>query len=513
MLLSDVLNIVYTKSLNEEYKSKILQNLLNPYLDSYACKMPFRPNDVYRKHDGYDFYDILFLYKKLIQDGTITRQDFENPERRDELVNVKYIDRFKTHLDKKRGAPMSRLYKNLRDYGCTIDFSKITDNDLEKIYSYNKDVLQKPKYKYGLLFWIDYYDRLFAVTYKGKTIMYTKSQISLYKNNPSYTGPVDIDEIIDGINNNNQDPLEEFIKNAFIEVPNFDPSFDEWHIKEEGVKNVNKLLDTNRMSAVYFVNPKSMQKLDISDKLATRQEYTDYLMNMFNISKEEIHKGKLYMIKYAKQQYKYKRKETKDIYIRTKIKKLFKAFDEIDIFINDILDNMFVITEQLQNQEIEFLAKDIDMPNEIFTCGSVKLPTDYIPFFKQTLPDKYFYRENYKKSRSEQNTIYPDNLGDLFVLMNAYTQYVIHKTNDLIISKTEFLNVYNKDEKDQSAFETSIERVVNEYKRLKIEVSAVFNSRHIISTVASDIKKYTNIDVYSMFQVFEKYSPIPSYYM
>ena len=224
MLLSDVLNIVYEKPLNEEYKSKIIQKLMNPYFDSQAFKRGFRPNEKYNKDDGYDFYDIKFIYKDLIVTGQISREDFESPKRRDEIINVKYIDRYKTHFDRKKFSPMNRLYTILRDSGCTIDFSKILDSDLETIYSFQRDMLQKPKYKYGLLFWLDYKDRLYAVTYKGKTVMYTKSTISWYKNNQSYTGPVDMHEIVNGVESKNDDALEEFIKNAFIEIPNFDPS-------------------------------------------------------------------------------------------------------------------------------------------------------------------------------------------------------------------------------------------------------------------------------------------------
>lgn len=513
MLLSDVLNMVYTKPLNEEYKSKIIQNLINPYFDSYAVKMGFRPNEKYNNKQGYDFYDIEFAYKNLIRNNNITREDFEDPDRRDEIINVKYIDRYKTHLDKKRNSPINRLHNILRDAGCTIDFSKIKDDDLEKIYSFNSSQLQKPKYKYGLLFWVDYYDRLYAVTYKGKTVMYSKSKFSWYKNNHSYTGPVDYNEIINGVQSGNNDALEEFIKNAFIEIPNFDPIFIESNIKSEGVKNVNKLLDSKRMSVVYFVNPKTIEKLDISDKLAQRKEYSDYLMNIFNIQKDEIHKGKIYMIKYAKSQYKYKRKETKDIYNRAKSKRQLKEIESIDTLVNDILDNMFIIVERLHKEEIEFLSSDIDIDKRYSIFNQIDLPVGYIDFFKKIMPNKFFYRKNYKDKKSPETITYMENLGDLFVVMNAYIQYVLHQTNELILLKAETLKKYDNENIDYKTYVYDMDHIINKSSQLKRELTAVYNRNHVISDVAENIKKYTNIDIIDMFQIFGKYNPKPSYYI
>lgn len=529
MLLSELLQYASTYNpLNESYNSSILKELLDGLTQSAYLLAPAKPKNSF-SNDGYDFFDILWKYRDLIKTRKITQEQFDDPEVRESMFDFEYVQTAKEHQIRKNNQLVNRLNKLLQKIGCNIDLSKVQDSDIDTIYSFQRDEIKKPKYKTGLIFWRDYADRLQAVTYNGQTVFYTNWKSSWYKNNKDYTGPTDMDLIIDQADNGKEDELEKFIKNAFIEIPSCDPIFDGEKIKQKGLETINKLLKQNRSISAYFISKKRLAKLDITDKLNERKEYEEILKRQYKIQKEWIHMGKRGLAGFIEsRKYMYTVK-TGELYKRGAALRLSKRLKEVDDLLSNVFDNMYNITELLQTSEINYIQNDFQMviknsenkkddQEEMYDhtpkweTAQMVIPGIYLKFFKEAMPNKIYLGE-FSDGTGEKNTVYLDSVGDMFVLLNAHIQYILSKCNDLAKQRKEIDKMLSDKSNPADDISRAIKDILLSVDSVKNVLGNMFDREKCIGKISEVVTRYTGIQVLEIFKPFAQYYSKPSYYI
>lgn len=510
MLLSEILKIANLyNNLNEAYQSSTIKKMFDMFnRSSFVYKPESQQRTLY---GGLDIYTIKDYYKKLIIEGNYTQDQFDNPETREQLFDIKYHNKFENnHLKKRKKSPITELLYSLCQENCQIDISKITDDDIEWVSLDNS--VSKYKYKNGLLFWCDYQDKLRAVTYNNKVIMVVRYYVSWYMNNKNYIGPTDIDKICPDGKTINDDALDSFINKAFLEIPNILILSDPDYIKQEGVTSLKSLAKSPVIIHTYYVKLSAIKKNTIIDKLNTRADYENFLNDQYKLTKEEIHKGKRYVNDLLKTKLKYKFKQR--ISNRKQAKKNAYIVDEVQDIINLTYDNIFDISEQLHNVEIKYLQKTSDdkFVQYDFLYDKIEIPIKLLSFFKEAMPNKKLQGATADTPEEDKNTFNLNNPGDLFVIMNVYVRYIIHKCNELVDLYNEACDALQNlhDYKKLAEMLNDLSWKLDDYKNI---CAGVFGNNGFYTRISKIMLDVTGIDCKDIFKVFEPYKKENYFYI
>ena len=312
MLLETVLQLYKPyKTLNEAFKSTLMQDLQKQFEVSTLT----RKKKIIDRTEIDNTNFIKLVYSEKWKDGTITYEDYTDPDKRRKILNVE--------MDKKQ----FNIYKYLKKLfsesipDIPFDIADYTDNDFKMI---SKEDALKQKYSKCLLFWFgnkpyywqddegntlpyDQYDNtryLRAITYGSKIILLVKNDENKYKGkncyydvNYKFTGPVDIDINVDPYKQ--YDEFEKFMDKAFIRIPYIELLTDKNEIKKElyGLNDGDKITgyattksfvnsDYNYISEVRALDPDALN--NSMEKISSRKKWNEYLEQQKDINKKNI---------------------------------------------------------------------------------------------------------------------------------------------------------------------------------------------------------------------------------
>lgn len=506
MLLSEILKLaeLTNKPVNESYKSSELQKLLDMFSRSSIMLKSVYDRSERLKYlfDGLDDDMIMKFYMELIQSGKATQEDFDDPNVRESHFDIKYEKTFSNPIERRKLSPVRILTKQLQDHGCNVDISQLTDLDIE--YVSTNDAKTKYKYRNGLLFWCDWNHQLRAVTYNNKIIMFIKYRVSWYMNNKDYIGPTDLTAIYNDNFIINEKALKEFIKKAYIEIPRISIITDPEDLKKEGLTSLPKLDKGYFIIYAYYVKLSALKKNDITKKLESRRDYAEFLREQYNITKEQIHQGKEFLEEVVKKNLNiHHKKQAKNKKVTTD---RLDAISNVRTIIDLTYDNIFQITEELHKAEIDYLSNTTDSKyvNYNFAYDSITLPQNIIPFFKKAMPDKELGPHYTDQTEDTYDSFKIHNVGDLFVIVNVYVQYIVYRCGNLLESYNQTVNALNtvKDYAKTAQMLNDLKWQFDSYKDL---CAGILGNNKTYERIGNIILSETGIDCKLIFKVFEPY--------
>lgn len=506
MLLSEILKLanLINNPVNEAYKSSELQKLLDMFSRS-SIMLTSEYNKTERLRylfDGLDFDMIINFYKELIQSGNATQEDFDDPDVRENHFDIKYKKAFTNPIERRKLSPVRILTKQLQDHGCNVDISQLTDLDIE--YVSTNDAKTKYKYRNGLLFWCDWNHQLRAVTYNNKIIMFIKYRVSWYMNNKDYIGPTDLTAIYNDNFIINEKALKEFIKKAYIEIPRISIITDPEDLKKECLTSLPKLDKDYFIIYAYYVKLSALKKNDITKKLESRRDYAEFLREQYNITKEQIHQGKDFLEEVVKKNLNiHHKKQAKNKKVTTD---RLDAISNVRTIIDLTYDNIFQITEELHKAEIDYLSNTTDSKyvNYNFAYDSITLPKNIIPFFKKAMPDKILGPHYTDQLEEDFDTFKIHNIGDLFVIINVYVQYIVYRCGLLLECYNQTVKALEtvKDYAKTAQMLNDLKWQFDSYKDL---CAGILGNNSFYKRIGDIILSETGIDCNLIFNVFEPY--------
>lgn len=454
MLLSEVLDVVKKlkvyKPLNEAFASTMINTFFKEFEYSNLNYTPIyvdKKSYHYDSADGQTKWDIEYILQRELINNRIWLYDLLDPEKLKKIINIDYTVKkgiSRDYKSRKTKGIVNKLRNTLEDrVSRYINLSEIRDSDLIKI---DPADAKKKKYKSGLQFWVDYENKLRAVAIDTTVIMYIEKLYGKwlvvkdsYKFDVNSIGTYNDD----GKFTLNKDELQNFIDEAFKEMPVYTVHTTPDSIKQKGIKNIKNLQELPGILDVYVVNESAMIKTDITEKVKSRRDYYKFLQEQKDINLQNL--------KRYKTQLKLNKNKGKDI----------KIYDNI---IN-LIDLCFDSIDELYQTECDLILdmQDTDFAISQYISGIISF--DFQQEIQKCAADDIFM--SYMSSRERRPALRLRTIGDCFIIVNTFINVLIDKTQRLGDYIESYINKKDNGSVDSDTLVRELSLIENNYNSLK----------------------------------------------
>lgn len=478
MLLSEVLEFAKElKHINEAYKSQKLSDIFKKFDYSSLTLKPVYIDSTkasWRSASPLDTWDVKYQYKDLAVHNLLTQELLDDPKKRDEHFNIKYVKKKPNSYDRPFIEELLSFIRSKTGYN--IGISEIEDSHLEQISI--EDAKKKP-YKSRLQFWMGFDNELKAVCKDNIIITYIVKEGTWLENNHDYKGPTNMGLFNKNIYNYEDDELivKEFIKKAFKEIPVYKVYFSPKEIKDIlGANNIKTLQNKSDVFRVFAVNAEGMEKSDYNEIAKNRLDYRQYLNSQMDLAQKNFNRYKN----------------------EIKLRKEQGIDSKVLITVDNAYNIIFDIYSDLQTFMMPFIS-NISKYKFEYTPYSESIQYNYkYQNLINIVPDNiHKYHAGSKRNGYDVYEYYFYNIGDAFIILNTYLEYLLKTLEELtnIIDKINKLKQDTKQNKDYilSYIDNLKTSYVNFFKLLNYDNDNVMEKAlYLLDSVKIDPKPILN---------------------